>query len=497
MLFSSYVFALLFLPLVLAGFFLLQGREHRRASIAWLVIASLVYFGWWKPEYLVLLGVSIFVNFGVGLWISRAVVGSDRAGRAVTAFGIVFNLALLGYYKYANFFVDSVNAVAETTWHLETIILPIGISFFTFQQVAYLVDVYKNEAREYRFMDYILFVTFFPQLIAGPIVHHKDVLPQFSDDSKRATIRDVSIGLTIFALGLFKKTVFADHVALYASPVFNAADAGQVIGFVDAWLGSLAYTLQLYFDFSGYSDMAIGIARMFGIILPLNFNSPYKSRTIADFWRRWHMTLSRFLRDYLYIPLGGNRKGKVRRYINLMATMLLGGLWHGAGWNFVIWGGLHGLYLVINQAWAGSVGKLQSVHAWRGISRAVFGGLVTFLVVVLAWVFFRAATFAGAMEIIDVMARPGTSGQSSIVSTTEALLWIVPLLAIAFFAPNTQELMSRYNPALDLRPDLPGERIIPVFSVKLTPAIAVVTGVILVIAVAEIAKVQEFIYFQF
>ena len=327
-----------------------------------------------------------------------------------------------------------------------------AISFFTFQQITYLVDSYKGETKEYSFLNYCLFVTFFPQLIAGPIVHHREVMPQFADKSTyRFNPENLVVGLTIFILGLFKKVVFADTIATFATPVFDAAAHGASINFLTAWGGALAYSLQLYFDFSGYTDMAIGTARMFGIKLPLNFNSPYKASSIIDFWRRWHMTLSSFLRDYLYIPLGGNRKGKQRRNLNLMITMLLGGLWHGAGWNFIFWGGLHGIYLIINHQWqtlTKFLGYDSKKSSWWVKALSI---LVTFLAIAVSWVFFRAADMNAAIAILQGMV--GKNGgifyyESGLVKT---YLLSLALLAIAWFTPNTQQWLEKYQPALDTK----------------------------------------------
>ena len=349
-------------------------------------------------------------------------------------------------------FVSSVNDLLGTAFTLNKIILPLAISFFTFQQITYLVDSYKGETKEYSFLNYCLFVTFFPQLIAGPIVHHREVMPQFADKSTyRFNPENLVVGLTIFILGLFKKVVFADTIATFATPVFDAAAHGTSINFLTAWGGALAYSLQLYFDFSGYTDMAIGSARMFGIKLPLNFNSPYKASSIIDFWRRWHMTLSSFLRDYLYIPLGGNRKGKQRRNLNLMITMLLGGLWHGAGWNFIFWGGLHGIYLIINHQWqtlTKFLGYDPKKSSWWVKALSI---LVTFLAIVVSWVFFRAADMNAAIAILQGMV--GKNGgifyyESGLVKT---YLLSLALLAIAWFTPNTQQWLEKYQPALDTK----------------------------------------------
>ncbi len=473
MLFNSWEFIFLFLPLTLIIFFQIHKRGYHQAAIAWLVVASLFFYGWWNPAYLGLIVFSILFNYltGACLGLKEKILVSRKL---ILTIGLIVNLGLIGYYKYANFFVSTTNDLVGTTITLNKIILPLAISFFTFQQITYLVDSYRGETKEYSFLNYCLFVTFFPQLIAGPIVHHKEVIPQFANKSTyQINSENLAVGITIFCLGLFKKVVFADTIAVYATPVFDAAAHGVSVNFLTAWGGALAYSLQLYFDFSGYSDMAIGAARMFGIKLPLNFDSPYKSSSIIDFWRRWHMTLSRFLRDYLYIPLGGSRKGKLRRDINLMITMLLGGLWHGAGWNFVFWGGLHGFYLIINHQWHSFqkfLGHNPQENFWW--SRTL-GTLITFLALVVGWVFFRAENMNAAISMIqgmigknDVSLPAELGGQLETVTFYFANLGAAfnfergsselvityflsfALLAVAWFTPNTQQWLERYNPAL-------------------------------------------------
>lgn len=405
MLFNSYVFIFGFLPVVLLGFFWLGRISHAYAA-GWLALASLFFYGYWNPAYVGLLLGSIIGNYAFGMWIAKAGTRyEDGRKKQLLILAIAANLALLGYYKYANFFVASVNAVAGTGWGLGDILLPLGISFFTFTQIAFLVDTYRGEVKEYNFIHYTLFVTYFPHLIAGPVLHHKEMMPQFA----RATTyqinwSNVATGLMLFTLGLCKKTLWADPLAVYADAIFNGVSAGMLPTIYEAWCGALAYTLQIYFDFSGYTDMALGIALMFGVRLPINFNSPYKAVNIIEFWRRWHMTLSRFLRDYLYIPLGGNRKGKGRRYLNLFITMLLGGLWHGAGWTFVIWGALHGIYLMINHAWH-ALRRMVGQDPTQPLSWPIhiFSGLLTFIAVILAWVFFRANDFNSAAVFIKAM----------------------------------------------------------------------------------------------
>jgi len=392
MLFSSYTFLFQFLPATALAF--AAARLHSpRAGIMVLAAASLVFYGAWRPIYLLLLLASIAVNFSLGLRME-----DPLRRRAIGAFGVVLNLALLCYFKYTNFIFDSVNTLTGAPLPFFNIVLPLGISFFTFQQIAYLVDVMRGAKVERDIVSYTLFVSFFPHLIAGPLVHHAEMIPQFKRGRTSRSSVLAARGLAIFAAGLFKKVVIADNLAQFVSPVFAHLDAGGSVTTSWAWLATSAYTLQIYFDFSGYSDMAIGLALLFGIRLPVNFRSPYRAGSIIEFWRRWHITLSRFLRDYLYIPLGGNRLGEQRRYINLMVTMLLGGLWHGAGWNFLVWGGLHGVYLGINHLWR--EWRSDKPAAAAGLAARGLSWIITFLAVVIAWVFFRARTMAGAWQML-------------------------------------------------------------------------------------------------
>ncbi|CAN5204089.1 MBOAT family protein [soil metagenome] len=393
MLFSSFTFVFNFLPAVLLAF--AAARRHSpRAGILVLLGASLFFYGAWRPIYLILFLASVGLNFSLGL-----LMADPRRRQRVGVIGVTINLAALCYFKYANFLLDNVSALTGTPLPFANIILPLGISFFTFQQIAYLVDVMRGAKVERDIVSYTLFVSFFPHLIAGPLVHHAEMIPQFKRGVSSRSAVLAARGFAIFAAGLFKKVVIADNLAQFATPVFAHLDGGGGVTASWAWLATLAYTLQIYFDFSGYSDMAVGLALMFGIRLPVNFRSPYKSLSIIEFWRRWHITLSRFLRDYLYIPLGGNRLGEARRYLNLLITMLLGGLWHGAGWTFLIWGGLHGIYLGINHLWRSAVG----VGNPRGSIRVV-SWVATFAAVVFAWVFFRAATMGGAWRALKGLA---------------------------------------------------------------------------------------------
>lgn len=393
MLFNSWQFILAFLPVVFFVYFWLNHARLGLAARTWLVAASLFFYAYWNIAYLPLILGSMLFNFAIGSGFSpkRSSQRQRVSRKAMLAFGITANLGLLAYYKYAGFLVENLNLALDHAFQTPEILLPLAISFFTFQQIAYLIDSYRGETAEYDFLSYALFVTFFPQLIAGPIVHHQEMMPQFA--SRWGVIvryRNVLRGLFIFGIGLFKKVVIADTFAIWANEGF---DGGQTLDFFGAWTTSLAYSFQLYFDFSGYCDMAIGAALLFNIRLPLNFNSPYKALSIQDFWRRWHITLSRFLRDYLYIPLGGNRQSELRTYFNLMATFVLGGLWHGASWMFVIWGALHGAALIVHRIWQASGRALPGPLAW----------LLTFLFVNLAWVFFRAETWDDAMRVLAGM----------------------------------------------------------------------------------------------
>jgi D-alanyl-lipoteichoic acid acyltransferase DltB (MBOAT superfamily) len=365
MLFSTPAFVVGFLPVALAGFLAAFRLFGRKGALCWLLAASGFFYAWWQPVFLVLLAGSIGLNFLIG----RKVAGN----RFWLVGGLGFNLGLLGFFKYAGLL------------GVQGIWLPLGISFFTFQQIMFLVDSFNGEMGPVALLDYACFVGFFPHLIAGPIVRPREIIPQFAALKPEL---DLAAGLEIFLLGLSKKLVLADGFARFADPGFAAAGRGDAISLVEAWVALLAYSLQIYFDFSGYSDMAIGLARMFGIAFPLNFNSPYQAKNISDFWQRWNMTLSSFLRVYLYIPLGGNRRGEARRIFNLMVTMLLGGLWHGAALRFVLWGGLHGAYLVVHGWWKRGGVRMPPVLAWA----------MTLLGVVLAWVPFRARNFSAAMD---------------------------------------------------------------------------------------------------
>ena len=452
MLFTTAAFAFIYLPIVAVGFFLL-GRTPRAAA-AWLGIASVFFYGYWMPKYVVLLLGSILVNYAAGLGIGkfRDSPGqtNQRTARLILIGGLVFNLGLLSYFKYANFLLDTLRAVSRMDLPAADVVLPIGISFFTFTQIAFLVDTWQKGTREYRFIHYLLFVTYFPHLVAGPVLHHAQMMPQLADPSiYRPEPSKIAAGLGLFAIGLCKKIVVADGIAPYANAVFDAAARGVTPNMTEAWCGALAYTFQLYFDFSGYSDMAVGLSMVFGVKLPYNFSSPYRSLNISEFWRRWHMSLSAFLRDYLYIPLGGNRLGTARRFANLMTTMLLGGLWHGANWTFVAWGGLHGLYLVVHHA----LGPAMAGAASRVLPRslvALLGWSATFFAVVIAWCFFRATDFGTAWRMLAAMAVPSTPSSFSFVLWNAGLdplrgaALIIACAVLALLPTNSNAIFERH-----------------------------------------------------
>jgi alginate O-acetyltransferase complex protein AlgI len=510
MLFSSYIFIGVFLPVTLIVYRLLCLTRHPRLPFLWLVVASFFFYGWWNPIHVPLLMASIVANYLIGLRLtalasqSRLAVGQPRLAvgqpqsanvawkkRRLLIAGIAGNLLVLAYFKYSVFIAENVGALTGLDFGIRAIALPLGISFFTFQKVAYLADAAEGKAAEYRFLDYCLFVTFFPQLIAGPIVHHSQMMPQFRrPEAMRFSNADLALGLTFFIAGLWKKVVLADTMAAYASPVFAAAGE-QGLSAWDAWTGALAYSLQLYFDFSGYSDMAIGLGVLFGIRLPFNFNSPYKAVNIIDFWRRWHMTLSKFLRDYLYVPLGGNRKGRARRYLNLFLTMLLGGLWHGAAWTFVIWGMLHGVFLIVNHGWRALMAQTRAGSTETVAGRWIARGL-TFLCVMVAWVFFRAESLGDAMSMLSAMAGMNgwTAGLPAITDFHEyrEQILILALLAVTFLAPNTQEWImgeGRANTG----------SLVPRW--RFTPLWAGVAAACFLFTLTQLSAVSEFIYFNF
>ena len=514
MLFNSWQFIFIFLPVVLVVFVCIPTKPQWARKI-WLLTGSLVFYGYWKIEYIPLLLFSIACNYTAAELINR--YRHHHAARIVFVVGISFNLLLLGYYKYTNFIVSSLGWVTQRDFERWNIILPLAISFFTFTQISYLADVYRNQALHYRFLDYTLFVVLFPHLIAGPIVRHWEIIPQFAERRLKMSLTDGSVGTALFLIGLNKKVLLADPLSSYVAAVYIAAERGLMVTSFDAWLGTLAFALQIYFDFSAYSDMAIGLARLFGIKFPINFDSPYKAGSIGEFWTRWHITLTRFLRDYLYIPLGGNRCGPARHLLNILTTMLLSGLWHGAGWTYVVWGGLHGVYLIVAYRWRNFV---QS-HHWN-LSYWWYHCLsvcLTFVAVLFAWVFFRAASLRAALRLVSSMVgRNGLTMTTDITNpgTFAGRCWqqlgghFVPrtfesgfskdlaglmllMLIITQFLPNAQQMLASYTPALEpaKRPGL--------FQLKLGWGSGLLLGgaFFLVLRTFYVAAPSPFLYFNF
>lgn len=511
MLFNSYVFLLLFLPIAIIGY-RWAGGQGLRLGAAWLSACSLVYYaswnanpgGDWTPWPIALIVASILFNYVLARGISAR--REHASGKALVWLGVLANLAFIGWFKYAVFFSRVASDAGLATIDLPQIILPLGISFFTFQQLAFLIDARRGHVTRFNFSDYFLFVMFFPQLVAGPIVHHGEMMPQFAG-RPRANSTDFAVGMTIFTAGLFKKVVLADTMARDATKFFDyAAIASRELTFAEGWCAAFLYALQLYFDFSGYSDMAVGAARCFGIRLPENFCSPYKAVSLVDFWRRWHMTLSRFLRDYLYIGLGGNRGHPSRRYANLFLTMLLGGLWHGAGFMFILWGAAHGALLGLCHAYT----TWRQNRGWRGMPQPLAVAL-TLLTVVVLWVPFRAGTIELAnpakawVAVKNIWgAMFGFHGFDPWPSTGERVtgfskaMRFLPVLLIALFLPNVQQWMGRHRPVHGrslATPSGPGPlrwwhwrptRVWLCFTLALLLAIGL-----------EFNKVTEFIYFQF
>jgi D-alanyl-lipoteichoic acid acyltransferase DltB (MBOAT superfamily) len=515
MLFNSYEFLFAFLPIVWIGYEILRRLDLRMAAMAWLAAGSAVFYAFWNSHLLLVLLASVLINFNLGRWLGLQAGRDGRGSRLLLALGLTFNLGLLGYFKYTNFLVDNLDSLFGLDLVVAKIVLPIGISFFTFQKIAYLVDNYKGLAGRRSFLEFLLFVLFFPQLIAGPIVHYSEMMPQFAR-GKLAPVSDrLAIGLTILVVGLIKKVVIADAMAIPATSLFDAATHGYQPNLIESWIGTFCYAFQIYFDFSGYSDMAIGLGWMFGIRLPVNFASPYQATSIADFWQRWHITLSRFLKDYLYIPLGGNRRGLGRRYINLLVTMLLGGIWHGAGWGFALWGAIHGVLLILHRLWRGS-GKqpARRLHPW--LARAL-----TFLCVVLAWVPFRAPDFQTTISVYRGLAglnglrlplqaanwMAGLPGLGALVSAgpinvdrpLATSFWLLGLLLFAWLLPSTHRWFGKASPGLPSE-GYPATAVTESswrFQWQPNWLYAASFAVGLFICVVKLNDISPFIYFQF
>jgi alginate O-acetyltransferase complex protein AlgI len=543
MLFNSHEFIFAFLPVTLLGFFLL-GARSREMALLWLTAASLFFYAWWRPLNVLIIAPSIVVNYVLARALLRLVAaGDDRIGaaRAVLALGIVFNVCFLGYFKYANFAATIAHDLTGADFVMAEVVLPLGISFITFQKIAFLVDVYGGRVQAFTLRSYALFVLFFPQLIAGPIVHYREMMPQFERASCRFESGSFAVGLTLFFAGLFKKVVLADSLALYVTPLFDAAAGGARLSLFSAWIAALGFLLQLYFDFSGYTDMALGLARLIGVRLPPNFDSPLKARSIVDFWQRWHMTLTRFLTAYLYNPLVlwltrrraargkallGGRATTVGAFMTLLVgptllTMFISGLWHGAGYLFVLWGLLHGLYLSINHGWR-IFGSRPAGGRLAPAKPGIPAFLLTFIAVVVSMVLFRSVNLAAAGSVLRGMS--GLSGiglppvlfdrlaplaahlhgvlyPSQEMSGTDfvaATCWVIALLAMALLLPNMLQILDRFSPALSGPRPTPGIDWLGRWLVwSPSPAWVAALSVLAFVAVLQIGGQSEFLYWAF
>jgi len=512
-LFNSNGFLFAYLPACLLAFHLLRGLGWYSTSLAALFCFSLYFYAASSPQYAIIFIAAICINYAIG---SRL---AEQPNFLLATCAVIANLGVIAYFKYSAFGVTQANILFGADFSVPSVVLPVGISFYTFQNITFIVDAYKGKVKERSFIRYGLFVSFFPHLIAGPIVHHADIMPQFDRLEKNSKLDDFAAGVCLFVIGMAKKTMLADPLGTLASPMFEAAAAGTAPNLISAWIGVLAYSFQIYFDFSAYSDLACGIALMFGIRLPANFFSPYKSRSIVEFWRRWHMTLSRLLRNYVYIPLGGNRRGPLARYVNLLATMLIGGLWHGAGWTFILWGGLHGLYLIVNHAWSASLG--------RSIKLGIFAPILTFLAVVISWVPFRAANLDTAHSIYSAMFGLGAIALPLEVTSALRSLGIDPSVwgigvyaenfrgdyyfslailvgaaLIAFLASNSIQIMAPARPVLyaeDLLAEARSRRgwRSPTFRPTMLAGAAAGACLMIELMIINSAVQSEFLYFQF
>jgi len=515
MLFNSMVFIAGFLPIVLLGFFLFAGSGRKRWAALWLTLASLVFYGWWNPANVPLLLGSIAFNYLLGGYLLRS------RSKVMLVVGVAANLALLVYYKYTGFLFGTLDQAFDLGLSLEHIALPLAISFFTFQQIAYLVDTHDGAVVEHDFLNYCLFITFFPHLIAGPITHHKEMLEQFGQGNDfKPRLLNLSIGLTIFLMGLFKKVILADPMGEKASPVFDLAASGTVPALPDAWIGALSYTLQIYFDFSGYTDMAIGLGLLFGISLPANFNSPFKARNVIDYWSRWHMTLTRFLTSYIYnpivlrisrrrmaagLPMPKRGKMSLGTFCMLVAyptvlTMFISGVWHGAGWQFVAFGLVHGFYLVVAHGWrAWKARRGWALDSDRWVHR-IPAVLLTFTCVIVAMVFFRAPTLSAALAVLAGMCGLSELPAHVHMAHLRTLVMIAALLVWVWSLPNIQQWMGHVRTALNARVETHWlQRWLPITGWQPSPAIGVAIGVFGFYALATAFSVAptEFLYFQF
>jgi alginate O-acetyltransferase complex protein AlgI len=521
MVFNSFEFIFVFLPVVVAAYFALGGAS-RAWALRWLIGASLFFYALWRPLNVLIIAPSVLINFALARLLQRLNKQGNRGGaRAVVLLGVAFNVAFLGYFKYSNFLVGAVNDAFGTQMFLAQVVLPLGISFITFQKIAFLIDVHAGRIESFTLQDYCLFVLFFPQLIAGPIVHYREMMPQFHRVSCRFDREDVSVGLTLLAFGLFKKVFLADNIAQLVTPIYQQATSGGRIGLLPGWIAAVGFMLQIYFDFSGYTDMALGIARLFGIRLPPNFNSPLRASSIIEFWQRWHMTLTRFLTAYIYNPLTlwltrrraarglpafvGRNKG-AGAFVELLMfpillTMLVSGIWHGAGYTFIVWGVLHGVFLTINHAW-----RLLEPKLFRDKSRyekfmQPAGFIITFACVAASMVIFRASNLKAATDLVQGLFGLhgiGLSGLKGGIGLKRTAIWIAVPALIALLGPNTLQVLRRYEPALGWKrgPD-DGAAADKRMLWRPSLAWALAVSMIAAIGILYLGGQSEFLYWQF
>jgi alginate O-acetyltransferase complex protein AlgI len=544
MLFNSPEFLFVFLPVTLLGFYLL-GAVSRRSAILWLIFLSLVFYGWWRPANILIIGPSIFINYALASFLLRLSQddGSRHLSKAVLLLGIVFNVLFLGYFKYFDFVYATINDVFGANLILRHVILPLGISFITFQKIAFLIDVQAGRVKSFTFREYCAFVLFFPQLIAGPIVHYREMMPQFGAATCRFDRQDFAVALTLLFFGLFKKGVLADNITPLVTPIYEHSAASGNTSLLLAWMAAVGFTLQLYFDFSGYTDMALGLARFFGIRLPPNFNSPLKASSIIEFWLRWHMTLTRFLTAYIYNPLVlrmtrrraargqsgfDGRNPTIGAFVSLLmaplvTTMFISGLWHGAGFGFILWGLIHGFYLTINHGWRAVAGRLWRDRPSYDRVMKPAGLVLTFVLVTTAMVFFRAQTVTSALDLVkgviglNGVALPQTLFDHLGISLTNAFhrigvtaddswsahdfemsaIWISFLMFIALICPNTLQILDRYEPALGVKAQRAKRTIGKI--VEWSPSLpwAVAVSIVAAIAIVSTGGPSEFLYWQF
>jgi alginate O-acetyltransferase complex protein AlgI len=470
MLFHSFFYILVFFPIVFLIHHLCRRFDFSFFGGLWLLLAALFFYGWADLTSIPIFLVSIVVNYVIGMFLQKqdnTIRHGNTHAKFFLIFGLVLNMTFLGIFKYADFFIMNINWTIESNMKPLNILLPLAISFFTFHQISYLVDSYRGEIKSSGLLEYTTYITFFPKLISGPIVRYHEFLPQLKNLYASIDYRNASIGLFLFFVGLLKVTTAARVFGSWADQGY--ADAAT-LSLIDGWTTSLSYTFQIYFDFSGYIDMALGSARFFNLQLPINFDSPYRAFNIQDFWKRWHITLSRFLRDYIYIPLGGSRKGTFRTYTNIILTFLVCGIWHGAGWMFIIWGGLHGIGMVLQQLWQTTKIKIPLIPA-------VF---ITFNFVNIAWIFFRAENMSQAFYVLKSMTGLGLSSGFTIlhgIPVSEIIIAVVAII-IVFFAPNSNKIPERFKPS--------------------TMAAVCLTGIILIgLLFLNSSVSREFIYFDF